>query len=92
MYLVLSIVLSTILGFLLLMFEPLVGGFLAFGIVVGCLFRGIYLLNDIRKKLSNFEVISQSEDKTIEDVNHLKDKDMYLNYLKEKENKTQDIL
>lgn len=35
------------------MMGPLVGGLLAFGVIVGCLFRGLYLLNDIHKIISN---------------------------------------
>ncbi|MFB1081598.1 hypothetical protein [Jeotgalibacillus sp. JSM ZJ347] len=49
-HLLLSIVFATILGFLLMMAGPFIGGLLAFGIVVGTLFRGVYLLNDIHKK------------------------------------------
>lgn len=60
MYLLISIVLSAILGYILLMMGPLVGGIVAFGIVVGCLFRGLYLLNDIHKRISN---ITLKEDK-----------------------------
>ncbi|TWT01822.1 hypothetical protein [Planomicrobium sp. CPCC 101079] len=52
MQLVLSIILSVILGYLLLMTGPLVGGLLAFGIIAGTLFRGLYLLSDIQKRLS----------------------------------------
>ncbi|WP_153730888.1 hypothetical protein [Sporosarcina obsidiansis] len=52
MYLALSIFLATLLGFLLLMMDPILGGLIAFGIVTGCLFRGLYLLNDISKRLS----------------------------------------
>lgn len=40
-----------ILGYALLMMGPLIGGLIAFGIVVGSLFRGVYLLNDIHKRL-----------------------------------------
>ncbi|QUG41215.1 hypothetical protein KD050_18325 [Psychrobacillus sp. INOP01] len=53
MYLVLSIVLSTILGFVLLFFGTYIAGVIAFGIIVGCLFRGLYLLNDIHKSLDS---------------------------------------
>ncbi|MCM3587752.1 hypothetical protein M3182_18635 [Mesobacillus maritimus] len=53
MYLLLSIILGAILGCILLMMGPLVGGIIAFGIVVGCIFRGLFLLNDIHKKISN---------------------------------------
>ncbi|WP_085994174.1 hypothetical protein [Oceanobacillus senegalensis] len=60
MYLILSIVLSAILGYVLFMMGPLVGGIVAFGIVVGCIFRGLYLINDIHKRISN---ISPKEDK-----------------------------
>ncbi|MFD9627868.1 hypothetical protein [Peribacillus muralis] len=75
MYLLISIILSVILGYLLLMMGPLVGGFLAFGIVVGTLFRGLYLLNDIHKRLSKDAPKPE------------KAKEAYENYLKEKEDK-----
>lgn len=35
------------------MMGPIVGGVIAFGIVVGCIFRGLYLLNEIHKRISN---------------------------------------
>lgn len=73
MYLLLSIVLSAILGYVLLMMGPLVGGFIAFGIVVGCLFRGLYLLNDIHKRMLT---IAPKNDKVQE---------AYDQYLKEKD-------
>lgn len=60
MYLFLSIILSAVLGYILLMMGPLVGGIAAFGIVVGCIFRGLYLLTDIHKRVSN---VSPKEDK-----------------------------
>ncbi|MDQ0298086.1 hypothetical protein J2S78_000494 [Salibacterium salarium] len=72
MYLLLSIVLSSMLGWILLMMGPLVGGMIAFGIVVGCLGRGMYLLTDIHKRLST---ISPHKDKVQE---------AYDNYLKER--------
>ncbi|MDQ0227941.1 hypothetical protein [Metabacillus niabensis] len=52
MYLLLSILLSTVLGFVLLMLGPLYGGLIAFGIVLGCIFKGLYLLNDIHSRIS----------------------------------------
>lgn len=61
-YLLLSMLLSGILGFVLLMMGPLVGGIVAFGIVVGCIFRGLYLINDMHKRISKIypkEGISQ---------------------------------
>ncbi|GEN83671.1 hypothetical protein SLU01_19830 [Sporosarcina luteola] len=73
MYLIISIILSVILGYLLLLFTgPLVGGLLAFGIVAGSLFRGLYLLNDIHKRLSK-------------DEPKLDEKEAYEEHLKEKE-------
>ncbi|MBB2482659.1 hypothetical protein H5P36_21045 [Bacillus sp. APMAM] len=77
MYLIFSIVLATILGYLLFMLGPIFAGFIAFGIVAGCLFRGLYLLNNISKKLSN---VAPESDKV---------KEVYEAYLKEKENTTQ---
>ncbi|MBU9673888.1 hypothetical protein KQ939_16315 [Planococcus sp. CP5-4] len=43
---------SSILGYILLMFGPLYGGILAFGILFGCMFRGLYLLSQIHQKIS----------------------------------------
>ncbi|WP_432355825.1 hypothetical protein [Sporosarcina sp. A2] len=44
------IALATMLGTLLLIFAgPLFGGVLAFGLEVGCIFWGLYLLKDIHK-------------------------------------------
>lgn len=72
-YLLLSIVLSTILGFVLLTMGPLIGGVIAFGIVVGCIFRGLYLLNDLHKSILS---ISPKKDKV---------QQAYENYLKERD-------
>ena len=77
MYLLLSIILSIILGYVLLLMGPLVGGFLAFGIFAGILFRGLYLLNDIHKRLTKDE---PKRDRV---------KEAYENYLNEKESKVQ---
>jgi hypothetical protein len=95
-YLILSIVLSTILGFLLLMTGPLIGGVLAFGIVVGCLFRGLYILNDLSKRLSEVapktnkvkDVYTNYLKENEKSIPHLEDKDAYLNYLKDKEKRS----
>ncbi|MHC0037784.1 hypothetical protein [Pseudoneobacillus sp. C159] len=89
-YLLLSIILSTILGYLLLLMGPLIGGFIAFGIVVGCLFRGVYLLNEIRKTLApkpdNVKDASNDYLHEKDDIpEHLKDKDAYLSYRKNKQ-------
>ena len=51
MNLVFWIFLSLMLGYVLLMLGPLAGGVIAFGLVMGTLFRGLYLLNDIHKRL-----------------------------------------
>ena len=53
MYLFLSILLSAILGYLLFIMGPIVGGILAFGIIAGSLFRGVYLLNGIRRRITD---------------------------------------
>jgi hypothetical protein len=73
MYLLLSIVLSAILGLVLFTMGPLVGGGIAFGIVMGCIFRGLYLLNDIHKSILS---TSPKKDKI---------QQAYENYLKERE-------
>ncbi|WP_404460789.1 hypothetical protein [Sutcliffiella horikoshii] len=77
MYLLLSIILTIILGGVLLMMGPVAGGLLAFAIITGTLFRGLYLLNDIHKRLTKDEPKPDPV------------KEAYENYLKEKENKVQ---
>nr|WP_245948513.1 hypothetical protein [Falsibacillus pallidus] len=52
MNLLVLIILGTILGYLLILMGPFFGALIAFGIVVGCLFRGLILLNEINNKLS----------------------------------------
>lgn len=71
MYLLLSIVLSTILGLVLFWFDSFIVRIIAFGIITGCLFRGIYLLNDIHRRIS---AITPNKDKVQE---------VYQKYLKE---------
>ncbi|WP_430789114.1 hypothetical protein VBD025_02815 [Virgibacillus flavescens] len=73
MYLLLSIILSVILGWVLWMMGPLVGGIIAFGVVVGCIFRGLYLLIDIQQRTST---ITPNKDKVQE---------TYDSYLKERD-------
>jgi hypothetical protein len=51
--LIFSIFLCMILGYILLMLGPLAGGVIAFGLVMGTLFRGLYVLNDIHKRLKD---------------------------------------
>lgn len=75
---ILAIFLSCILGFLLLMLPPLFGAILAFGIITGALFRGLYLLSEIHKHLL--------KDETKRD----KVQAAYENYLKEREEKNEE--
>lgn len=50
----LCIFFSGILGLCLLMINPpQIAGVIAFAIIVGCIFRGLYLLQDIHKKISS---------------------------------------
>lgn len=67
MNLLLSMVLSALLGFVLFMMGPLVGGIIAFGIVVGCIFRGLYLLTEIHKKMSSISPSKNRVEKAYED-------------------------
>ncbi|MEL3971078.1 hypothetical protein AAEO50_02205 [Rossellomorea oryzaecorticis] len=73
MYLILSIFLASILGLVLFVTGPWFGGVLAFGIIAGCLFRGLYLLNDIHRRISND--LPRAD----------KAKEVYENYLREKD-------
>ncbi|MBS8266333.1 hypothetical protein DYI25_18075 [Mesobacillus boroniphilus] len=89
MYLFLSILLSVVLGYFLLAMGPIFGGIVAFGIIAGCLFRGVYLLNDIRKRIA---VISPDVKEVQEQVQvpelvpeHLKSPSAYKKYLEGKQ-------
>ncbi|KAB8138153.1 hypothetical protein F9U64_06315 [Gracilibacillus oryzae] len=79
MYILLSIILCSVLGYVLLMLGPIFGGIIAFGIVAGCLFRGIYLLNQINTKLS------ASEEEVKEHVNPLDSASSYKKYREERD-------
>ncbi|WP_078547846.1 hypothetical protein [Litchfieldia alkalitelluris] len=71
-----SILASGILGVLLLFIAgPFVGGLIAFAIVAGCIFRGLYLLADIHKSLS----VSIPKKDVVEEA--------YEKYLKERDSK-----
>jgi len=72
MYLFVSIILSLILAYVLFIFGPY-GAVIGIGIVLGCLFRGLYLLHDIHRKIT----------KLVPD--HDKVKEVYENYLQERE-------
>jgi hypothetical protein len=89
MYLFLSILLSVILGYLLFVMGPIVGGIAAFGIIVGSLFRGIYLLNDVRKRIAtispdaNVQEQVQEPHETVPE--HLQSPGAYKKYLEAKQ-------
>ncbi|KYD05479.1 hypothetical protein B5V88_04335 [Heyndrickxia sporothermodurans] len=57
------ILISTLLGYGLFALGPLLGGFIAFGIVAGCIFRGLALLKELNEKLS---VLVPDKDKVTE--------------------------
>ncbi|WP_163103528.1 hypothetical protein [Peribacillus alkalitolerans] len=91
MYLLLSIILCSFLGYILLLMGPLVGGIVAFGIIVGCIFRGLFLLNEINKKISiNLtnpkEDISNLSSETYKVPEHFNSPRAYKKYLEEKNN------
>ncbi|PET60665.1 hypothetical protein CN514_14160 [Bacillus sp. AFS001701] len=74
------IVICTIGGFFLTLFtiaNPVLGGGVCFGIILGCLLKGLFLLREIRDNISS----SPSESNTIK--KH-KVKEAYESYLKEK--------
>lgn len=75
-YLIMSIIFSAILGLVLIMMGPLAGGILAFAIIAGSLFRGLYILSKIHKKVS---VLVPDQDKA---------KQVYQEYLKENQQKS----
>ncbi|MGE8204527.1 hypothetical protein ACQKP0_08170 [Heyndrickxia sp. NPDC080065] len=69
-YLFISMILAGGLGIILIMFEPIFAGLLAFGIVGGCIFRGVFLLEKINKKLT---VLVPDKNKVIEAYEKYKD-------------------
>lgn len=72
MYLFLSMLLAGALGIILFMFGPITAGVIAFGIIGGCIFRGVFLLEKINKKLT---ILVPDKDKVTE---------TYEKYMKEK--------
>jgi len=87
MYLLLSILLSMVLGYLLFVMGPIVGGIAAFGIIAGSLFRGIYLLNDIRRRLASDAPVEKEVQEQVTEVvpEHLKSPGDYKKYLEGKQ-------
>ncbi|EDL66764.1 hypothetical protein [Bacillus sp. SG-1] len=73
-YLIMSIILSALLGFVLMMMGPLAGGILAFAIIAGSIFRGLHVLSEIHQKIS---LLVPDQDKA---------KQVYEDYLREKDN------
>ncbi|MGB3260025.1 hypothetical protein [Paenisporosarcina sp.] len=84
------IVLFALLGYFLFILGPVIGGCIAFGIIVGCLFRGISLLTEINSRLVHLtpspSIDSDNNTEKEGTSHHLKDKDAYLKYLKQKNN------
>ena len=76
MPLLLSIVGATLLGFVIFMFG-VPGLILAFGIVVGCLFRILFLLSDISSRLPA-GAPKPTKHKTVDDAGtvYVKEQDM----------------
>jgi hypothetical protein len=70
MYLFLAILLSMVLGYFLLVIGPIFGGVIAFGVIAGSLFRAVYLLNDIRKRLAVMspDIKMVSEQKQVSEI------------------------
>ena len=72
MYLFLSMILSGILGLALMMIDPVIGGIIAFAIVLGCIIRLLFLVQNIYTRLSK---IMPKEDRVEEAYNqYLRDK------------------
>lgn len=69
MKLFMAILLSTILGFLLMLFGAFAGGLLAFGIVVGILVRGLMFLDEIHKIMIGKKPKKSALDQYLEERN-----------------------
>jgi hypothetical protein len=86
MYLFLSIILSTVLGLNFWIMGPVFGSLVAFGIVVGSLFRGLYLLNEIHKGILG--TLSEEEKSEVKNQqNHMKNAREYKRYFEERADK-----
>lgn len=69
---------SMFLGYLILQTGPFWAGIISFGIVAGCIFRGLYLLEKIYKELKDEE--------EEEPASHsLENERVYKEYLRQKE-------
>ncbi|MGR9048119.1 hypothetical protein ACQ4XT_05810 [Halobacillus faecis] len=55
------IIVCMLLGWLIMMTGPLIGGIITFGIVVGCLFRGLFLISEIHKQIVKDERVEDSD-------------------------------
>ena len=66
MHLIIFIIVSTLLSYLLILLiqfgGPMIGGTIALGIILGCLFRAIDLLKEINEKLSKQMTKSNKDD------------------------------
>ena len=73
MILFLSILFSTLLIFLLCMLDPIIAAIVFAGFVLGCLFRGLYLVKEIHAQI----VGDKEKDKVQAAVNrHLKEREL----------------
>ncbi|SDJ14458.1 hypothetical protein [Salimicrobium halophilum] len=71
---------SMFLGYLILQTGPFWAGIISFGIVAGCIFRGLYLLEKIYKELKDEEEASDPVPHSLENER------VYKEYLRRKEN------
>ncbi|WLR48593.1 hypothetical protein LC065_05225 [Halobacillus litoralis] len=55
------ILVCMLLGWLIMTTGPLMGGIITFGIVVGCLFRGLFLISEIHKQIVKGEKGADSD-------------------------------
>lgn len=64
-----AILLSTVLGFILMLFGAFAGGLLAFGIILGILIRGLMLLDEIHKIMIGKKPKKSALDQYLEERN-----------------------
>ena len=68
-----AILIGMVLGIILVFLDPVYGLILGFGIIAGCLFRAVYLLGEIHKRVSKGYVKPTRVQAAMEE--HLREKD-----------------
>ena len=69
-----AILIGMVLGIIIVFLDPVYGLILGFGIISGCIFRALYLLEEIHKRVSKGYVKPTRVQKAMEDYLRERDK------------------